>query len=61
MRKKNTTNQYWRMITMESKMQIRIPKEQYEEFKRIAKENSQVPSMLVRKWIEEYIEKNNKN
>jgi len=44
---------------MESKMQIRIPKEQYEEFKRIAKENAQVPSMLVRKWIEEYI-KNNK-
>lgn len=41
-------------------MQIRLPKEMYETFKKIAAEKSQVPSLLVRKWIEEYINKNQK-
>ena len=41
-------------------MQIRLPKEMYETFKKIAAEKSQVPSLLVRKWIEEYINENQK-
>lgn len=43
---------------MDAKMQIRLPKELYEEFKNIAKDNAQVPSLLVRKWIESYIKDN---
>lgn len=37
-------------------MQIRLPKEMYEKFKEIAEGNAQVPSLLIRKWIKEYIE-----
>lgn len=45
---------------MDAKMQIRLPKELYEEFKGVAKDNAQVPSLLVRKWIEEYVKENKK-
>lgn len=40
------------------KLSIRIDKELRDEFKRIAEENAQTPSALVRKWVNEYIEKN---
>jgi len=43
---------------LDTKMQIRINKELYENFKTIASENAQVPSLLVRKWIEDYVNKN---
>lgn len=42
---------------MDAKMQIRLPKEMYEKFKVVADRNAQVPSLLVRKWIEDYIKK----
>lgn len=43
---------------MDAKMQIRLPKEMYEKFKEVAAGNAQVPSLLVRNWIEDYINKN---
>lgn len=43
---------------MDAKMQIRLPKEMYEKFKEIAEGNAQVPSLLVRQWIKDYINKN---
>lgn len=39
-------------------MQVRLSKELYDHFKEIAQSNLQVPSMLVRKWIEDYVEEN---
>lgn len=42
---------------VEAKMQIRLPKEMYDKFKQVAADNSQVPSLLIRKWIENYIKK----
>ena len=41
-------------------LNIRIEKELRDEFKRIAEENAQTPSALIRKWIEEYIKENKK-
>lgn len=38
-------------------LNIRIEKELRDEFKRIAEENAQTPSVLIRKWIEDYIKK----
>ena len=43
---------------MDAKFQIRLPKELYDQFKGMTKENAQVPSLLVRKWIEQYVEEN---
>ncbi len=43
---------------METQMQIRLPKKLKEQFKTIANNNSQIPSLLVRNWIEEYVAKN---
>ena len=43
---------------MNAYMQIRMPKEMKDEFQRIAKENAQNPSQLIRNWIEKYIEEN---
>lgn len=45
---------------MEAYMQIRMPKEMKDEFQRIANENAQNPSQLVRNWIKDYIEENKK-
>lgn len=45
---------------MNTYMQIRMPKEMKDEFQRIAKENAQNPSQLVRNWITKYIEENKK-
>lgn len=45
---------------MDANMQIRMPKEMKDEFQRIAKENAQNPSQLVRNWITKYIEENKK-
>ncbi|WP_158735157.1 CopG family transcriptional regulator [Alteribacillus sp. YIM 98480] len=45
---------------MDKKMQVRIPNELYDQFKKEAKDNAQTPSLLVRKWIEEYVENNKK-
>jgi len=42
-------------------LNIRISEEMRDEFKRISEENAQTPSMLIRKWIEDYIEKNKKS
>jgi predicted DNA-binding protein len=39
-------------------LNIRIEEEMRDEFKRIADENAQSPSALIRKWIEKYIEEN---
>ena len=41
-------------------LNIRISEEMRDEFKRIAEENAQTPSALIRKWIEEYIKENKK-
>ena len=43
---------------MNTYMQIRMPKEMKDEFKRVANENAQNPSQLIRNWIEKYIEEN---
>ena len=40
---------------MDAYIQIRIPKETKDKFRRIAKENAQNPSQLIRNWIEKYI------
>lgn len=46
---------------MDANIQIRISKEMKNEFRRIAKENAQNPSQLIRNWIAKYInEKNEK-
>lgn len=45
---------------MNAYMQIRMSKEMKDEFQRIAKENAQNPSQLVRNWIKDYIEENKK-
>ena len=45
---------------MNTYMQIRMPKEMKDEFQRIANENAQNPSQLVRNWIKDYIEENKK-
>lgn len=42
-------------------LNIRIGKEMRDEFKKIARQNSQTPSLLMRKWIEEYIKENKKD
>jgi len=39
-------------------LNIRISEEMRDEFKKLAEENAQTPSMLVRKWIEDYIKEN---
>lgn len=39
-------------------LNIRIEEELRDQFKKIAEDNAQTPSMLVRKWIEKYIEEN---
>jgi len=39
-------------------LNIRIEEELRDQFKKIAEDNTQTPSMLVRKWIEKYIEEN---
>ena len=36
-------------------IQARIPKELREEFQKVAKTNAQNPSLLIRKWIENYL------
>lgn len=41
-------------------LNIRISKEMRDEFKKIALQNAQTPSILIRKWIEEYIKENKK-
>lgn len=41
-------------------LNIRVSEEMRDEFKKIADENSQNPSSLIRKWIEKYIEENKK-
>ena len=41
-------------------LNIRIEEKMRDEFKKIAVENAQTPSMLIRKWIEEYIKENKK-
>lgn len=48
-----------RIDDMDAKFQIRLPKELYQKFKDISKNNSQTPSLLVRNWIEKYVEENN--
>jgi predicted DNA-binding protein len=45
---------------MDKNLQIRIPADTYESFKQMAAKNAQTPSLLIRKWIEDYIEKNQK-
>ena len=42
-------------------LNIRISKETRDEFKKIAFQNAQTPSILIRKWIEEYIKENKKD
>ncbi len=41
-------------------LNIRIPESLRDEFYRIAENNAQNPSALVRRWIEKYIEENRK-
>lgn len=43
---------------MDTRFQIRINKELYEQFKIIAADNAQTPSLLVRKWIKNYVDNN---
>jgi len=45
---------------MDVKMQVRLPEELRSEFKKTADDNAQVPSLLIRKWIENYIGENSK-
>ena len=45
---------------MDANIQIRISKEMKDKFRRIAKENAQNPSQLIRNWIEKYIEEESK-
>jgi len=42
-------------------LNIRISEEMREKFKKIANENAQNPSALMRKWIENYIKENKKD
>ena len=42
-------------------LNIRISKEMRDEFKKIASQNAQTPSILIRKWIGEYIKENKKD
>ncbi|WP_165820931.1 hypothetical protein [Pueribacillus theae] len=39
---------------------IRIEEELRDKFKKIAEENAQTPSLLIRNWIEKYIKENQK-
>ncbi len=39
---------------------VRITEELRDKFKEVAESNSQVPSLLIRKWIEEYVKENSK-
>ena len=41
-------------------LNIRIEEGLRDKFKEVAEENSQTPSLLIRKWIEAYIEENKK-
>jgi len=41
-------------------LNIRIDEETRNKFRKIAHDNAQTPSALLRKWIIEYIEKNEK-
>ncbi|GEM01611.1 hypothetical protein [Halolactibacillus halophilus] len=41
-------------------LNIRIEEETRNKFKRIADDNAQSPSALIRKWINDYIETNKK-
>src|SRR5690625_2883646 len=42
------------------RIHVRIDKKKQQEFYRLAEKNSQVPSILIRKWIEDYIKNNKK-
>lgn len=42
-------------------LNIRISEKMREEFKKIAEDNAQNPSALMRKWIENYIKENKKD
>lgn len=42
-------------------LNIRVSEDLREEFYRIADENMQVPSMLIRRWIEDYVKENKKD
>lgn len=39
-------------------MQIRIPKQLKEDFRKTAEKNLHTPSVLIRHWIEKYVEEN---
>lgn len=41
-------------------LNIRISEEMRDQFKKIAGENAQNPSALIRKWIENYVKENQK-
>lgn len=41
-------------------VQARIPESMREEFRKIAENNAQNPSALIRLWIENYIKENQK-
>lgn len=41
-------------------LNIRIDENTRDEFRRIAEENAQTPSALIRLWIKNYIEENKK-
>lgn len=41
-------------------LNIRISEEMRDQFKKIADENAQNPSALIRKWIENYVKENQK-
>lgn len=42
-------------------LNVRITEELRDKFKEIAESNAQVPSLLIRQWIEEYVRKNENN
>lgn len=41
-------------------LNIRISEEMRDQFKKIADENAQNPSALIRKWIKNYVKENQK-
>jgi len=46
------------MSNKRSAIQVRVDEDFKNEFYKVAKENAQVPTYLIRKWIEDYIENN---
>lgn len=44
-----------------SNIVIRISEDSKEEFYKITNNNAQTPSVLLRKWIEKYVEENKSN